>query len=130
MALIRTLAVDLDATILTCKRPFESIENFGKGEKKVRECLLFLQKRGFEILIHTTRTNHRIHYDKSPAWLRMNVADALSNRRIPFDEVWIGPGKPLAEFYIDDRAVFYAGDWEETMKEILSRAERSFKNVY
>jgi len=125
----RVLAVDLDGTILTSKRTPMGIEEFGKGERKVRECLLFLQKHGFDILVHTTRVNHRLH-DKAPPVLRMNIVDALSVNRIPFDSVWCGSGKPLAEFYVDDRGVFYAGDWEDTMKEILARAERSFKNIY
>ena len=125
----RTIAVDLDGTILTCKRPPEGVHIFGKPERKVRECLLFLQKYGFDILIHSTRLNHRLH-NEAPEWLRMNIDDALCVNKIPFDGIWSGPGKPLAEFYVDDRAVFYAGDWEETMKEILARAERSFKNVY
>jgi len=129
MAKKRTLAVDLDGTILSNKKPFMGIRDFGRPEKKVRECLMFLQKHGFEIMIHTTRVN-RLLQDKAPAVLRMNVADALELNRIPFDAIWLGSGKPLAEFYIDDRAVFYAGDWEETMKEILARAERVYKNVY
>ncbi len=129
MANKRVLAVDLDGTILSNKKPFMGIRDFGKPEKKVRECLMFLQKHGFEILIHTTRVSPRLQ-DKAPAVLRMNVTDALDLNGIPFDAVWLGSGKPLAEFYIDDRAVLYAGNWEETMKELLSRAERSFKNVY
>lgn len=129
MELRRTIAVDLDGTILKNLKEWKGINYFGRPERKVRECLKFLKTHGFEILIHSTRLNPA-YSERAPAWLRMNVAEVLDDEGIPFDEVFMGTGKPLAEFYIDDRAVFYAGDWEETMKEILGRAKRSMKNVY
>lgn len=125
----RIIAVDLDGTILREKKPVKSVTDFGQPEKKVRECLKFLQRHGFEILIHTCRTSPELS-DQPPVWLWMNVEEALKEREIPFDRIYNGLGKPLAEFYIDDRGVFYAGDWEKTMREILARAERSYKNVY
>ncbi|HEC60742.1 hypothetical protein LCGC14_0460970 [marine sediment metagenome] len=129
MDLKRIIAVDLDGTILKNKKPFMGADDFGKPERKVEDCLRFLKNHGFEILIHTTRVNPRLQ-GLAPALLRMRVSDALDAHKIPFDGIWTGPGKPLAEFYVDDRGVLYAGDWEKTMREILARAEKNFKNVY
>lgn len=129
MEIKRSIAIDLDGTILREKKPFMGIEDFGKSEKKVRECLVALRKHGFYILIHTTRLNPALS-DKPLPWLMNNVENALIENGIPFDGIFSGSGKPLSEFYVDDRAVTYAGNWEETMKEIISRAERSYKNVF
>lgn len=125
----RAISIDLDGTILHEKKPFRGIEDFGRPEKKVRECLTFLRKNGFYILIHTTRINPALN-DKPLPWLVNNVENVLIENGIPFDHIFSGSGKPLSEFYVDDRGVTYTGNWEETMKEIISRAERSYKNVF
>ncbi|KKL05175.1 hypothetical protein LCGC14_2608680 [marine sediment metagenome] len=36
---------------------------------------------------------------------------------IPFDEITVY--KPLAEYYIDDRAIRFGGDWEQTMQQVV-----------
>lgn len=129
MAFKRTIAVDIDGTILKNLKIWKGIHHFGKPERKVKECLKFLRNHGFNILIHSTRLNPTCCENPLP-WIRMNVEEILNEHGIPYDQLFTGIGKPLAEFYVDDRAVLYAGNWEETMKEILARAERSFKNVY
>lgn len=115
----RVLAVDLDGTIFK-KVPWQGIHHFGKPEKKVKDCLKFLRAHGFEVLIHSTRLNGALSDSPLP-FLKMNVEAVLAVHRIPYDNIFTGQGKPLAEFFVDDRAVFYAGNWEETMREILGR---------
>lgn len=127
MAIKRTIAVDLDGTIFQYKQ-WMGLDHFGDPEKKVKDCLMFLRKHGFEILIHTTRLNPAVN-DRPLPELRLLVKDALEAAGIPFDGIFSGSGKPIAEFYVDDRAVHYAGNWEETMREILARAERAIENV-
>lgn len=127
MSIKRTLAIDLDGTIFQYKT-WMGINHFGKPEKKVRECLAALRKLQFEIIVHTCRLNNIVNDQPLPE-LRLIVKDALDRHGIPYDGIFSGSGKPVAEFYVDDRAVHYAGNWEETMKEIISRAERAPQNV-
>ena len=117
---MKVIAIDLDGTILK-KIPWQGVHWFGKPQKKVREAMTFLKKHGFEILIHSTRLNPAINEWPLPR-LKLNVFDILVEHRIPFDNIFTGTGKPLADFYVDDRAVRFDGDWEATLKEILGRA--------
>lgn len=59
------------------------------------------------VVVHTCRTNPELYPDDTPqslvaaiwAWLHRHGFKAVS-------EVYAGPGKPLAQCYIDDRAIW------------------------
>lgn len=46
------------------------------------------------------------------------VATWLRKHSIPYDTIWVKPGKPPAHLYIDDRGWHFSGDWP-TMLSIL-----------
>lgn len=46
------------------------------------------------------------------------IEEYLRTHEIPFDEVWVKPYKPSAVCYVDDRAICFRGDWEQTLRDI------------
>lgn len=82
---------------------------------------------GYRIIIHSCRTCHW-HYDifggdpKQPTLLRPTVIAMISwlNKwNIPYDEIDDGTrGKPLANYYIDDKAIRFEDNWPEIQHRI------------
>lgn len=92
------MAVDWDATLV------DSDDNFLPGALDALRQLSSVAN----IIIHSCRGN----YYEGAVW----ITGRLSAEGIPA-EVWTAPGKPLADVYIDDRAVRFT-NWEETLNVI------------
>ncbi len=119
----KTVCVDLDG-VLAQYDEWKGVEKFGPVIPGARFFLEALRRVGFKIVIHTTRCSPDVNPQKEegnfppePDWLpggRMAfwttylvdlVRQWLNDNDLPFDEIWSGRGKPLADIYIDDRAV-------------------------
>lgn len=111
----RTIAVDFDGTI--CNFAFPGI---GAPKEGVAQALSTLKALGFHILIYSCRTCHW-HYDifggdpSQPVMERERVKQMiafLDQHSIPYDEVDDGSkGKPLADYYIDDKGIRFEDNW-------------------
>ncbi len=116
--LVAVIAVDFDHTLIA--------ENaFGEVTPMpgAREAMEKLRADGHRIIIHTCRIG--IAADRG--FLRQEVRfieDVLDDFQIPYDEIWLGP-KMVADYYVDDRAVSFEGDWNNVLDSIASR--RSMK---
>lgn len=64
-----------------------------------------LIKNGKTIIIQTTRTN------------KTEVIKWLKKHNFP--DIEVVNRKPIARFYIDDRAIRFEGNWQDTIKYIL-----------
>lgn len=114
----RTLAIDLDGTILEYDG-FKGVGIFGNPIDGAREALQKFKEDGWFIVIDTCR-------GEVP-----QVIEHLTLFDIPFDSVndhpfqpsTANPGKPMAEYRIDDTAIHFDGDWASVHDEI-SRRER------
>lgn len=116
MSIHPIIAVGLDGVIfehVVWKAP----QLFGKVIPKAREGLMLLRKAGFKILIWTYRLNYAAH-STQPSISLIRVKEALDQNEIPYDEIFVGPAKPDALFYLDDRGVRFE-DWEQALKEIM-----------
>jgi len=121
-----TVAVDLDGPIFEVYWESDDFHNsqyrvnkFGKLVHGAKYFLKKLRKDGHRIIIHTCRTNPTANHGRTMKYLAQLVRDELNKYGIPFDEVWSGEGKPLAQLYIDDRAVRFTA-WHD-VQEFLER---------
>lgn len=114
-----TIAVDFDGCI--CEHAFPEC---GKPRQEVIELLRALHVRGWRIVIHSCRTNSDwVAYGASEEEIRGKVDDMLAwlyKQRVPYTSIWgivlrdpsgvewdydTATGKPVADVYLDDRAL-------------------------
>ena len=107
----KTICLDFDGTIAQYEGwAVNGRLNLGDPIKGAKEFVEELKALGYNIIIHTCRCSpHSAPEAKQQedpnAWLTGIVKNWLLKHAIPFDEVWIGEGKPHGDFYIDDRAI-------------------------
>ena len=107
------VCIDFDGTI--CTGDISRPEDLRAG---VLEAMKELKRKGYRILIHSCRI-HPLMSRKYAA----EMLEFLKVKGVPYDEVWCGRGKPIADWYVDDKAIFYRGNWEEVM-ETMRRFEQ------
>ena len=120
MNIVKTIAVDLDGTILEMdwvQWAEKRMGYFGKPKPGAIEALTLLKNMGYKIIVHTCRTNVRMNPQYSLGTLWIMIENVLNYHKIPFDEVWVETGKPIADYYIDDRGIKFE-NWEQVLKEI------------
>jgi hypothetical protein len=104
----KTIAVDFDG-VISDYRGWKGKGNFAPPINGASEFLGQLRKEKWKIIIHTTRSET----DK--------IAEFLNENKIPYDHINFNPdnvkfglsyGKPLADVYLDDRAIRFRGEWD------------------
>ncbi len=70
-----------------------------------REALASIKAMGAQIYIHSTRCHCRSG--------RKAIAHYMAKHHLVFDE--IVEHKPVADLYIDDRAILFSGDWQKVL---------------
>lgn len=111
-----TIAIDFDGVISDYDK-FIGKGKFAKPIEGVVEALAAFKDNGCIIIIHTTRGEVEL------------VGEYLRENKIPFDyincnpvnsELGLNEGKPIADVYIDDRAITFNGKWgEDFVSEVL-----------
>lgn len=110
----KTVCIDLDGTLVHYEE-WQGEEHFGKVLPGASTATKALHEKGWFIIIYTTRSNKTI------------LSKFLSENQIEFDAINENPyqpsnaigGKPIADVYVDDRALCFKGDWARTESEIL-----------
>lgn len=73
-----------------------------------------------EAIARLRGANHKviIHSCNKVDW----IDKCLNEFGIPIDAIWSGPGKPLADLYIDDRGYRfpYSGDWGNEIDKVMN----------
>lgn len=112
-----TICVDYDGTLCDFAYP-----GIGRIKDGAREALKAFRAMGFYILIYSCRTSSWHHEifgghpgDKALERPRVQAMIAwLNEQDIPYDEVDDGTkGKPLADYYIDDKGIRFEDNWKE-----------------
>lgn len=108
----KRIIIDFDGTI--CKDEFPDV---GSPEPNVREALQQLKDLGYEIMIHSCRTAS--YWEDREKHLKI-ITEFMKKNEIPYDGIVIDKNldKPLAMFYIDDRAIRYDGGWLDVVRMI------------
>ena len=111
-----TIAIDFDGVIHSYSRGWQGGEIYDPPVEGTREALTELRAKGWKIYIFSTRTNKIYHKnDNPPQEERMKTY--LEEHGIPYDKIW-SFGKPMADIYLDDRALNFRGKWDDSLQEI------------
>jgi hypothetical protein len=101
-----TVAIDFDG-VISQYDGWKGCGVFGELMPDVKEAIVALKNAGKKIIIYTTRGETE------------QIAEYLAKHCIPYDHInhnpqnfgHMNPGKPIADVYIDDRAICFTGRW-------------------
>lgn len=105
----RTVCVELDGTLATYEH-WHGDFHIGEPRPGAADFMRELVQREFHVVVFTTRTKcddpglNRPN-DWTPDQAASFIRGWLSQHNIPFGDVYVGQGKPIATAYVDDRAV-------------------------
>ena len=108
---LQTIAFDFDG-VLAQYDGWKGYQHLGQPIEGMREVLQQLKSDGWKILIYTTRGNAEIaewciKYNMPVDYINMNPEIQGNN-----------PGKPIADIYVDDRAIRFIGDVNKLIGDI------------
>jgi len=124
----RIICVDLDG-VLAQYDEWKGLEHIGEPIDGARDFLIALCANTFEILIYTTRTNPAVNTEESKYDLALRIHNWLAENKMPYHGVYVGPGKPIALAYIDDRAVSCVPRKEGTKDDNREIYRQAYKQV-
>ena len=107
------ICIDFDQTINSSHYP-----DLGEPTEGVKEAFEKLRSVGYEIHILSCRTNPEVtkHIIDRQEQCR-TIKRYLEEHDIPYDVV-LNEFKPIATYYIDDRAVEFKGNWDDVLGKI------------
>lgn len=111
----KTICVDFDGVIAQYDG-FKDNDIFSDPIDGVQSAMEVLKKKGFTIIIFTTRT------------ASSKLKKYLNDNHITYDYINENPdqpkgsnsGKPIADIYLDDRAICFKGNWKYALESIAS----------
>lgn len=118
----KTIVIDFDGTI--CDFAYPSIGAIKPG---VKEALSLFRWLGYHIVISSCRTckHHPDVFSCQGKYGKEHIemVDWLDANEVPYDEIDDGTkGKPVADFYIDDKGVRFDNNWSEIATFIRERS--------
>lgn len=130
-----TIAVDFDGTLCDFAYP-----GIGRVKEGAKEALALFRRLGYRVIIYSCRTCHW-HYEifgTDPTIPTLSRPEALAMKAfldaegIEYDLIDDGSkGKPLADFYIDDKGIRFQDNWAyiASVIEVLTQQRNSTKEV-
>jgi hypothetical protein len=111
------ISVDFDNTLVSSDSNGNSFPVKGASQ-----AMKTLKALGCHIVIHTCRIGIAMENGHLKDELNF-IQSVLKSNDIPFDEIHLHT-KPIADYYIDDRAIQFDGDWEAPVKKIASAIDK------
>jgi hypothetical protein len=110
------VCVDLDDTICESNYPL-----FGKLLAGAKESIAAIKQAGHYITILSCRTGEELVPNAlARKKQKYNIIEFLQKNDIPFDEVYEGIGKPIADAYIDNNGIEFKDNWDEIAERIIN----------
>ena len=105
----QTICFDFDGVIHSYTSGWQGVDNIPDPPTEgCKETINLLKKKGHRIVVHSTRCQTQEG--------REAIGNYLLTHDIEVDEICTH--KPAAIIYIDDRAIQFNGNWNETMESI------------
>ncbi|MFA7382969.1 MAG: hypothetical protein WC001_05925 [Desulfurivibrionaceae bacterium] len=102
----KTICLDFDGVIHSYFSGWKGVTNIPDPPTiGCRESICTLRSKGFKVVVHSTRCQTQGG--------RSAIKDYLAKHDIEIDEIC--EHKPPAILYVDDRAIQFTGDWDETL---------------
>lgn len=109
----KVVVVDFDGTITRFAYP-----DMGEPQPRAKESLQKLKDMGWTIHILSCRTSVEVNKYPIDRQEQVRMMERyLDEHEIPYDEV-LNKDKPVAAWYIDDRAIAFRDDWDKVVEEI------------
>ncbi|HYG15444.1 MAG TPA: hypothetical protein VEC12_06785 [Bacteroidia bacterium] len=114
------IAIDFDGVIHGYSKGWHDGEIYDPPVPGAAEALKKLKEQGHYIYIFSTRTNKIFRKPtdgKDEKYQEKQIKEWMARYDIPYDKIWTF-GKPMADLFIDDRAINFSGKWSETMEAV------------
>jgi hypothetical protein len=111
----KTICLDFDGVIHSYRRGWTGFVPEDPPEPGAREFVQTLMNREAKVVVCSARCGVEKGCEATVAWLEKHG----------FPPVKVSHGKPIADYYVDDRAVKYDGDWGE----VAAQIERTSKKT-
>lgn len=113
------VCIDIDGTICHTKKDDELYSDVQPLPGAI-ESLIELKRTGAYIILYTARhmKTCESNVGRVVAKQGKTLFDWLEKNRLPYDEIWFG--KPIADVYIDDRALKFDGNWNDILHKVKS----------
>lgn len=109
----KTICIDFDGVLATYDG-WKGRGEIGEPISGASEATQTLKKEGYTIIIFTTRNGEDIK-----KWLDKNKISYDYINENPDQPKNTNEGKPIADIYLDDRAVCFRGNWEWALRDIV-----------
>ncbi len=116
---MKTICIDFDG-VISDYRGYFGKGKFGSPIEGVREAINELYEEGWKIIIHTTRSET----EQIKRYLEVNgIPYHFVNHNPENSKLDLSPHKPIADVYLDDRAVRFEGEWNKKLLDKIKESE-------
>ena len=99
------ICVDIDGVLASWDNGWRGVRFFGDVIDGAKYFLEELHKRDCEIIIYSCRGLEELNAPYKAPMLRNFIRDWLEANDLPYDDIFVGQGKPIANYYVDDKGI-------------------------
>jgi len=113
------IAIDFDGVLHGYSKGWTDGTIYDAPVPGAAEAMKKLKEQGHTLYIFSTRTNPIFKKKEESADQKKAMEEWLKEHDMPYDKVWTF-GKPMADIFIDDRAIGFRGQWDATLEEVAN----------